>query len=42
MKSLGSVVTEKGAHTTALPPSGDGLYVFLPTGHRAAIYRCDP
>lgn len=42
MKSLGSVATGKGAHTTALPPSGDGLYVFLPTSHRAAIYRCDP
>jgi DNA-binding beta-propeller fold protein YncE len=42
MKSLGSVATEKGAHTTALPPSGDGLYVFLPTSHRAAIYRCEP
>jgi DNA-binding beta-propeller fold protein YncE len=38
MKSLGSVVTEQGAHTTALPPSGDGLYVFLPGTHRAAIY----
>jgi DNA-binding beta-propeller fold protein YncE len=42
MKSLGSIPTEKGAHTTALPRSGDGLYVFLPASHRAAIYRCDP
>lgn len=42
MKNLGSIPTEKGAHTTALPRSGDGLYVFLPTSHRAAIYRCDP
>ncbi|HEY4165511.1 MAG TPA: hypothetical protein VGM96_02005 [Reyranella sp.] len=39
MESLGSVATEKGAHTTALPLSGDGLYVFLPDSHRAAIYR---
>lgn len=39
MKSLGSVATERGAHTTAVPPSGDGLYVFLPGSHRAAIYR---
>ncbi|WP_428668271.1 YncE family protein [Reyranella sp.] len=39
MASLGAVATEKGAHTTALPPSGDGLYVFLPATHRAAIFR---
>ena len=25
MRSLGRVVTEKGAHTTAFPPSGDGV-----------------
>lgn len=42
MQSLGSVVTETGAHTTALPPSGDGLCVFLPGSHRAAIFRSDP
>jgi len=42
MASLGAVATEKGAHTTALPPSGDGLYVFLPGTHRAAIFRNDP
>lgn len=39
MKSLGSVATEKGAHTTALPPSGDALIAFLPASHRAALYR---
>jgi DNA-binding beta-propeller fold protein YncE len=42
MKPLGSVATEEGAHTTALPPSGDGLYVFLPRHHRAAIYGSRP
>ena len=41
MQGLGSVITEKGAHTTALPPSGDGLYVFLPASHRVSIYRSD-
>jgi DNA-binding beta-propeller fold protein YncE len=39
MKSLGRTVTEKGAHTTALTPAGDLLYVFLPQTHRAAVYR---
>lgn len=38
MKGLGVIATEKGAHTTALPPSGDTLIVFLPQTHRAAIY----
>jgi DNA-binding beta-propeller fold protein YncE len=42
MASLGTVATERGAHTSALPPSGDGLYVFLPGTHRAAIFRSDP
>jgi len=42
MVRLGTVATERGAHTTALPPSGDGLYVFLPGTHRAAIFRSDP
>jgi DNA-binding beta-propeller fold protein YncE len=39
MKGLGSVATEKGAHTTALAPMGDTLIAFLPQTHRAAIYR---
>ncbi len=39
MKNVGRVETEKGAHTTALTPSGDRLYVFLPATHRAAIYQ---
>ncbi len=39
MKSLGRTTTEKGAHTTALTPAGDLLYVFLPASHRAAVYR---
>lgn len=42
MTSLGTIATERGAHTSALPPSGDGLYVFLPDTHRAAIYRSAP
>jgi DNA-binding beta-propeller fold protein YncE len=41
MKSLGSVATEKGAHTTAFPPSGDSLIAFLPASHRAALYRVE-
>jgi len=41
MKNLGAVVTEKGAHTTAFPPSGDSLIAFLPASHRAALYRVD-
>jgi DNA-binding beta-propeller fold protein YncE len=39
MKRLGSVMTEKGAHTTALEPAGDRIYAFLPSSHRAAIYQ---
>jgi DNA-binding beta-propeller fold protein YncE len=39
MVRLATVPTEKGAHTTALSPSGDRLYVFLPGTHRAALYR---
>jgi DNA-binding beta-propeller fold protein YncE len=41
MKSLGTVVTEQGAHTTAFPPSGDSLIAFLPASHRAALYRVE-
>jgi DNA-binding beta-propeller fold protein YncE len=41
MQSLGRVVTEKGAHTTAFPPSGDSLIAFLPASHRAALYRME-
>jgi hypothetical protein len=39
MKKLGSVATEKGAHTFALAPTGDHVYAFLPGSHRAAIYQ---
>lgn len=39
MNRLGSVMTEKGAHTIALEPAGDHVYAFLPSSHRAAIYR---
>ncbi|MSP75465.1 MAG: hypothetical protein EXR12_04955 [Rhodospirillaceae bacterium] len=39
MKKLATVETEPGAHTTALTPAGDRLYVFLPRTHRAAIYE---
>ena len=41
MKRLGTVATEKGAHTTAFPPSGDSLIAFLPASHRAALYRLE-
>jgi DNA-binding beta-propeller fold protein YncE len=41
MRSLGQVVTEKGAHTTAFPPAGDSLIAFLPASHRAALYRVE-
>jgi len=41
MQSLGRVVTEKGAHTTAFPPAGDSLIAFLPASHRAALYRME-
>jgi DNA-binding beta-propeller fold protein YncE len=41
MKSLGTVATDKGAHTTAFPPTGDTLIAFLPASHRAAIYRVE-
>ena len=39
MQNIGRIVTEKGAHTTAFPPSGDALCAFLPASHRAALYR---
>jgi DNA-binding beta-propeller fold protein YncE len=39
MDKLGSITTERGAHTFALPAAGDQLYVFLPASHRAAIYE---
>lgn len=39
MTKLATVETEPGAHTTALAPAGDRLYVFLPRRHRAAIYE---
>jgi DNA-binding beta-propeller fold protein YncE len=38
MRRLGSVATEKGAHTTAFPSAGDALIAFLPATHRAAIF----
>ena len=39
LEKLGSVATEKGAHTFALAPRGEHLYAFLPASHRAAIYQ---
>ena len=39
MERLATVETEAGAHTTALAPAGDQLYVFLPRSHRAAVYE---
>ena len=38
MEKLATIETEPGAHTTALTPTGDRLYAFLPRTHRAAIY----
>lgn len=38
MEKLATIETEPGAHTTALVPTGDRLYAFLPRTHRAAIY----
>ena len=39
MRRVGTVATEKGAHTTALGPAGDRVYAFLPSTHRAAVYQ---
>jgi DNA-binding beta-propeller fold protein YncE len=39
MGRIGTIATEKGAHTTALAPAGDRLYAFLPSTHRAAVYQ---
>lgn len=39
MERIGTVPTEKGAHTTALSPTGDRIYAFLPATHRAAVYE---
>ncbi len=41
LKGIGRFETEKGAHTTAISPKGDRLYVFQPQSHRAAVYRID-
>jgi DNA-binding beta-propeller fold protein YncE len=39
MGKLGTVATEKGAHTFALAPAGNQVYAFLPQSHSAAIYQ---
>ncbi|MBX9945751.1 MAG: hypothetical protein K2Y40_16840 [Reyranella sp.] len=39
MKKIATIETEPGAHTTALSPAGERLYVFLPRTHRAAVYE---
>lgn len=39
MERIGSVATEKGAHTTAISSAGDHIYAFLPATHRAAVYQ---
>ena len=39
MRKVATVATEKGAHTTAFPSSGDSLIAFLPASHRAALYE---
>jgi hypothetical protein len=38
---LGTVATEKGAHTSALAAGGDQVYGFLPQSHCAAVYQAD-
>src|SRR5258708_24188784 len=38
VEKLATVTAERGAHTTALSPTGDRLFVFLPGTHRAAVY----
>lgn len=37
-----AIVTEPGAHTTALDPASDTIYAFLPRTHRAAVWRDRP
>jgi DNA-binding beta-propeller fold protein YncE len=39
MNRLGSVPSEKGAHTLAFAPADDRVYAFLPQSHRAAVYQ---
>ncbi len=39
MRRLGTVETERGAHTTALDAARDRLYAFLPQSHRAAVFH---
>lgn len=41
MHRIGRVTTDRGAHTTAFPPSGDSLIAFLPASHRAALYQVE-
>lgn len=41
MHSIGRVATDRGAHTTAFPPSGESLIAFLPASHRAALYQVE-
>jgi DNA-binding beta-propeller fold protein YncE len=39
MRRLESVATEAGAHTIGLDAGRNTVYAFLPTTHRAAVYR---
>jgi DNA-binding beta-propeller fold protein YncE len=39
MRRLGSVPSEKGAHTLAFSAADDRVYAFLPQTHRAAVYQ---
>ena len=39
LKRLGSVQTEKGAHTLAFASADERVYAFLPETHRAAVYQ---
>jgi DNA-binding beta-propeller fold protein YncE len=39
MQRLGSIPSEKGAHTLAFALAADRVYAFLPQTHRAAVYQ---
>ena len=41
MANLGSIPTEKGAHTFALDAARDRVYAFLPATHRAAVFSVE-
>lgn len=42
MRRLASVPTERGAHTIGFDAARNTVYAFLPSTHRAAVYRDQP